>query len=45
MPLREGDRLGPYEVLVRLGAGEMGEVFRAQTTLPLYAVTNWASEQ
>lgn len=32
MSLREGDRLGPYEVLARVGAGGMGEVFRARDT-------------
>jgi serine/threonine protein kinase len=32
MPLPAGDRLGPYEVLVRIGAGGMGEVYRARDT-------------
>src|SRR5215204_3889639 len=32
MPLHPGDRLGPYIVVHSLGAGGMGEVFKAEDT-------------
>jgi len=32
VPLSSGDKLGPHEILAAIGAGGMGEVYKARDT-------------
>ena len=44
MSLTSGSRIGPYEVVAPLGAGGMGEVYKARDTRldRVVAIISWA---
>jgi len=44
MALTAGTRLGPYEILAPIGAGGMGEMYRAVTFKPLAYARGSAAE-
>ena len=46
MSLPDGTRLGPCESNVQIGAGGMGEVYKARPSAPrqLRLVTNWVED-
>jgi hypothetical protein len=43
MTLSAGVRLGPYEIVATVGAGGMGEVFRARGNKPLLRIPGYIS--
>lgn len=45
MPLSAGTRLGPYEIVAAIGAGGMGEIYKARDSrLDRIVAINFAGE-